>query len=204
MASTTKPRHGSGQRRPGGRTARKTAEIREAVLALLVEGGPAACTVTAVAERADVDRSTLYRRYGSRWAMMADAFAGQAAAQLAVPATGDFRRDMTRHLTGIAEMMAGDLGRAMIVAAATARLDRSPLAGQYWQARLAQLQPVIDAAAARGEIRSGIDAETLFADSDGPLFFLLLVVGRSPSGADVGRVVDNLWRRYRAGGETAS
>jgi AcrR family transcriptional regulator len=204
MASTTKPPQGSTRRRPGGRTARKTAEIRDAVLALLVEGGPSACTVSAVAERADVERSTLYRRYGSRWAMMADAFAGQAATQLAVTATGDFRRDMSRHLTRIAKMMATDLGRAMIVAAATARLNRSPLAGQYWQARLAQLQPVIDAAAAKGEIRAGIDAEALFADSDGPLFCLLLVVGRLPTQVDVRRVVDHLWQRYRSGGETPS
>lgn len=204
MASTTKAPQGSTNRRPGGRTARKTGEIRDAVLALLVEGGPSACTITAVAERADVDRSTLYRRYGSSWAMMADAFAGQAAEQLAVPATGDFRRDMTRHLTGVAEMMAGDVGRAMIVAAATARLHRSPLAGHYWQARLAQLQPLIDAAVARGEIRPDIDPEAFFADSDGPMFFLLLVVGRSPTRADIRRVVDNLWRRYRLAGETAS
>lgn len=204
MASTTKVTPGSTSRRPGGRTARKTAKIRDAVLGLLIEGGPSACTVTAVAERADVERSTLYRRYGSRWAMMADAFAGQAAAQLVVPATGDFRRDMTRHLWGVAEMMADDVGRAMIVAAATARLHRSPLAGQYWQARLAQLQPLVDAAVAKGEIRSDIDSEALFADSDGPLFFLLLVVGRSPTRVDVRRIVDNLWHRYRAAGETPS
>lgn len=136
--------------------------------------------------------------------MLADAFAWQAATQLEVSPTGDFRHDMTEHLCRIGESLATPLGRAMIVAAATARLEGSPLAGQYWRARLAQLQPLIDAAVANGEIRAHTAAEALFADSDGPMFFLLLVVGRLPEQGDIDRIVANLWHRYRARPETAS
>ena len=70
---------GESTRRPGGRTAKVSRRINDAVLKLLVEGGIEACTFAAVAERAAVERSTLYRRYEDRWAMMIDAILDYSA-----------------------------------------------------------------------------------------------------------------------------
>ena len=53
---------GEPKRRPGGRTADVTERVHRAIVELLIEGGVEACTFSAVAERAAVDRSTLYRR----------------------------------------------------------------------------------------------------------------------------------------------
>jgi AcrR family transcriptional regulator len=59
---------------PQSRSARKTAATREAIIdaaqALLEEGGPAALTLPAVSDRADVALQTIYNRVGGRDALM--------------------------------------------------------------------------------------------------------------------------------------
>jgi AcrR family transcriptional regulator len=56
------------------RSARKTAATREAIIdaaqALLDEGGPAALTIPAISERADVAVQTIYNRVGGRDALL--------------------------------------------------------------------------------------------------------------------------------------
>ena len=46
----------TGSRRPGGRTADVTARVHQAIIDLIVEGGCQACTFSAVAKRAGVER----------------------------------------------------------------------------------------------------------------------------------------------------
>lgn len=182
--------------RPGGRTAQKSGQIQAAVLDLLVEGGPESCTFTNVAARSGVERSTLYRRFGNRWAMISDAYSATADRELAIVPTGDFRADMTAHLQHVAASLESTLGRSMVVAAATARLDRTPESGRYWQRRLVHLEPIVDAAVASGQLKPGTDCEQLFGASDGPLFFRLLIVGKPIDAAFVEGIVDDLCARF--------
>lgn len=193
MASTNNL---SGKHRPGGRTAKTSDRIGAAVVRLLVEKGPDECTFTNVAGKAGVERSTLYRRYSGRWAMISEALFAHSAIDLGIEATGDFRTDMTVHLQKVGASLDSTPGRAMVVAAAMARVDRTPEGGQYWSNRRKQLQPVIDAAVKSGQLRPGIDPDELFAASDGPLFFRMLIASAPIDAAFIGRVVDNLCRLY--------
>lgn len=182
--------------RPGGRTARTSDRIGAAVIELLVEQGADECTFTNVAAKADVERSTLYRRYANRWEMISQALFQHHEIDFAIEATGDFRADMSAHLRKIAGSLESTPGRAMVVAAAMARVDRVPAGGRYWQNRREQLQPIIDAAVKSGQIRYGIEADELFAASDGPLFFRMLIAAAPIDEAFVRRVVDNLCALY--------
>lgn len=184
------------RQRPGGRTARTSARISAAVVDLLVERGAEECTFTNVAAKAKVERSTLYRRYENRWAMISEALFSLHVVDFAVEATGDFRADMTAHLGKVAASLETRTGRAIIVAAAMARVEESPAGGEYWRRRREQLQPIIDAAAHSGQIRPGVDPDELFAASDGPLLFRLLIASAPIDQAFVGQVVDNLVRLY--------
>jgi AcrR family transcriptional regulator len=187
--------------RPGGRTAQTSDRIADAVVALLVERGADECTFTNVAALADVERSTLYRRYSSRWDMIGQSLFVHQELDLAVDATGDFRADMTAHLRKIAKSLESTQGRAMVVAGAMARVDRVPEGGRYWRQRREQLQPIIDAAAASGQTRAGIDADELFAAADGPLFFRMLVGNAPLDETVITQVVDNLCRLYVSSGD---
>lgn len=193
MASTV---NHSGKQRPGGRTAETSDRIGAAVVELLVERGVEECTFTNVAAKAEVERSTLYRRYANRWAMISQALFDHHAIDFAIDATGDFRADMTAHLRKIADSLESTPGRAMVVAAAMARVERSPVGGRYWANRREQLQPVIDAAVRSGQIRPGIEPDELFAASDGPLFFRMLIAAAPIDDAFIGQVVDNLCALY--------
>ena len=182
--------------RPGGRTARIGDRIAVAVVELLVDRGVEQCTFTKVAAKAGVERSTLYRRYPNRWAMISEALFARHEIDFAIEATGDFRADITAHLRKVGASLESTAGRAMVVAAAMARVERTPEGGQYWSNRRDQLQPIIDAAVKSGQIRPGIEPDELFAASDGPLFFRMLIASAPIDEAFIGRVVDNLCRLY--------
>jgi AcrR family transcriptional regulator len=177
MASTGKSV--SSRARPGGRTAEVSKRIYEAVIALLAEGGHDACTYPRIAEKAGIERSTLYRRYPDRWAMLGEAYVAMLSPQLDVVPGDCFRDDLRTHLRKVAAVLESPLGTAMIAAGAIARIDPESRqsAGRFWQARLEKMEPFVAAAIAKGELDPDIDREALFGTADGPLYFRRLIVG---------------------------
>ena len=172
--------------RPGGGTADITRRIHDAVLALIISGGEERCTFQTVAKRAGIERSTLYRRYPTRWAMMSEAFAAAYVDGLSFEPTGSFRGDLTRHLSRVAHALGSPLGMAMLAAGAVARLDPGSreAAGGFWEFRKEQQRPFVQAAIDRGELEADVSLDALFAAADGPLYFRLLIIARP---------IDNKW-----------
>ncbi|MFD4635448.1 TetR/AcrR family transcriptional regulator [Streptomyces sp. NPDC058284] len=80
-------------RRPGGRSSRVRAAVHSAAIALVGERGADQVTLPAVAQRAGVNPSTLYRRWGTLAALLADVaeHRGEAGAP---PLLGDLRTDL--------------------------------------------------------------------------------------------------------------
>jgi AcrR family transcriptional regulator len=154
---STRPLTNSVHHRPGGRTADITRRIHDAVLALIISGGEERCTFQTVAKRAGIERSTLYRRYPTRWAMMSEAFAAAYVDGLSFEPTGSFRGDLTRHLSRVAHALGSPLGMAMLAAGAVARLDPGSreAAGGFWEFRKEQQRPFVQAAIDRGELAGG-------------------------------------------------
>ena len=64
-----------GTRRPGGRSARVRSAVLAATLEVLVETGYDGMTVDAVAARAGVHKTTVYRRWPTKAALVAAAAA---------------------------------------------------------------------------------------------------------------------------------
>lgn len=180
-------------RRPGGRTADITARIRAAVLDLLVEGGPAHCTYKSVAERAGVERSTLYRRFPDAWDMMIDAFIARAATDV-MPDLGDnFAEDLASVLRRLAEILQSPLGPALIAVAAGLRgRSGSDYSRAYFDQRMSQLAPMFDAAVARGELPADTDREGLFTFAAGAVYFRLFIAGRGIDDAFIASIVESI------------
>lgn len=167
-------------RRPGGRTAEVRAKINQAVLDLLVEGGSDACTFKSVSDRAQVERSTLYRRYPDRWEMMIDAFMATAAADVMPDLGESLADDLTTVLQKLAGQLASPLGAALLSVVAGLRANAGPeFSRAYFDRRVAQLDPMFDAALARGELPATVDRETLFTYAAGPIYFRIFVAGRA-------------------------
>ena len=186
------------QQRPGGRTADITRRIHDAVLAMVVSGGEERCTFQTVAKRAGIERSTLYRRYASRWAMMSEAFAAAYVDDLSFEPTGSFRGDLTCHLSRVAHTLGSPLGMAMLAAGAVARLDPGSreAAGGFWEFRKEQQRPFVQAAIDRGELPADVRLDELFAAADGPLYFRLLIIGQPVDQRWIERTVDQVCKAF--------
>ena len=87
----------AGRVRPAGRGPEVRAAVLAATLAELAENGYAAVTVDNVARRSGVHKTTIYRRWKDREALVADAVAERAGtAKMPFPDTGDIDTDLLR------------------------------------------------------------------------------------------------------------
>jgi AcrR family transcriptional regulator len=163
----------------------------------LVDGGLGACTFAAVAERSGVERSTLYRRYGDRWAMMIDAILEFSGRESPAPSLGSFAEDLRFLLNRMAEILATPIGPGLWAVGAALRAGSAPEhRARFWQTRFQQIAPIIDAAKARGEIAADVDAEEVFAFAAGNVHFRMLVIGERVDADMVDRIVDLVCRLY--------
>lgn len=180
-------------RRPGGRTAITTEKIFGAVFDLLIEGGYQAVTFQAVAERAQVGRATLYRRWDDVGSLVAEAVRARAAQQIVVPDTGSLRGDLKGVLDQIARFITSPVGRAALLASLTKQAKDSEALPRdaRWAARWQDIAPIFDRAKARGELPAGADTEILFAQLAGAVYFHLLVITGTLDEDWIARILDD-------------
>lgn len=180
-------------RRPGGRTADVTQRVHEAIVEQLIEGGVQSCTFSAVAERAGIERSTLYRRFPDRWEAIIDALMARAAADV-MPDLGDsFAHDLRSILRKLRDTLNSPLGPALMAVAIelqSGSANAYPRA--YFDRRMEQLAPMFDAAIARGELSSDVDREALFTLAAGPIYFRTFIAARGVDDAFIDALVESV------------
>ena len=186
-------------RRPGGRTADVTRRVHEAIIELLIEGGVHACTVKAVAERARIERSTLYRRFPEKWDAIIDALMDRAASDV-MPELGEsFAHDLTSVLRKLRDILDSPLGPALLAVAVELRsADGGGYPRAYFDRRMAQLDAMFDAAVARGELPATADREELFTFAAGPIYFRTFIAGRQVDDDFIQAIVSSVCWLYCA------
>jgi AcrR family transcriptional regulator len=189
--------HTNSRRRPGGRTAKVTERVHQAIYDLILEGGVEACTFSAVAERAGIERSTLYRRFPDRWNAIIDTWMAQAGAQV-LPDPGDtFAEDLASTLRKLVEILETPVGPALLKVAAELRgRPEGDYSRSYFDSRMEQLNPMFDAAIARGELPADVDRETLFTFAAGPIYFRLFIASRPVDDDFLRSIVHNVCWLY--------
>jgi len=166
-------------RRPGGRTADVTERVNRAIVDLLIKGGPEACTFSAVAEIAGIERSTLYRRFPDRWEAIIETLLERARMDVMPDLGASFAEDLTSVLGKLVETLKSPYGPALLKVAAELRLRAdSEDTRAYFDVRMAQLEPMFEAAITRGELPADVDREGLFTAAAGPIYFRLFIAGR--------------------------
>jgi len=184
--------HGSVIRRPGGRTAEVTGRVHEAIVGLLLEGGVQACTFSAVAERASVERSTLYRRFPDRWEAIIDALMARAGADVMPDLGKSFAHDLKSVLLKLRDTLNSPLGPALLAAAIELRSEDNEYPRAYFDRRLEQLQPMFDAAIARGELPADVDCEAVFSLAAGAIYFRIFIASRQVADAFIDDLVEKI------------
>ena len=166
--------------RPGGRTARVRATVLEATVAELIEHGYAGLTVEGVAARAGVNKTTLYRRWGGRDALIVGAVEAFAAAEAKVPDSGDIEEDLRLWARSILATLTGPVSGAL-VRAVFGGAGNSPqvqdLRHRFWLTRSALVIPMVYRAIERGQLPVGTAADEVIRHVGAPLYYRLLVLG---------------------------
>ena len=185
------------KRRPGGRTADVTERVHQAITELIIEGGFEACTFSAVAERAGIERSTLYRRFPDRWDAIIDTWMERARMDVMPDLGANFAADLTSVLRKLTEILESRLGPALLRVAVELRArDDSNYSRTYFDARMEQLAPMFEAAIARGELPAEIDREALFSFAAGPIYFRMFIAGRQVDDDFLRAIVSNVCWLY--------
>jgi len=84
----------AGSVRPGGRTARTRAAVLDATLDELASRGWDEVSMESIAARARVHKTTLYRRWGSKDQVVAEALEAAADSRIQVPDSGDVDHEL--------------------------------------------------------------------------------------------------------------
>ncbi|MCG5218668.1 TetR/AcrR family transcriptional regulator [Streptosporangium sp. KLBMP 9127] len=193
---------GPGAARPGGRTARTRAAVRQATLAELGEKGYEGLTVEAVALRSGVHKTTVYRRWGSVAGLAADALAIAGDEAWPIPDTGTLEGDLRELarlvVTGFTDPEAGPIATAFVLASA-----RDPVAAKalhaFFAARHEQSAVLVTRAAGRGELPAGTDAAEVVRCAVAPIYYRLFVTGEPISEAVADRAAAAAVAAARAG-----
>ena len=192
-------KRGPAAKRPGGRTAEVTRRVHDAIIGLLIEGGVAACSFTAVAERAGIERSTLYRRFPDKWDAIIDALIAVAAEDVMPDLDGSFPENLLSALRRLAATLESPLGPALIATAAALRSHHAENKPRdYFDRRMEQLAPMFEEAVRRGDLRSEVEREELFSFAAGAIYFRLFVAGRPVDDDFLRTVVSNVCWLYCA------
>ncbi|MCP9622649.1 TetR/AcrR family transcriptional regulator [Nocardia otitidiscaviarum] len=169
-----------GSIRPGGRTAR----VREAVLRaagdLLAEQGFAALDLTEVAARADVGKTTVYRRWRTPTGLIADLLVDMAETSLPHADTGTLAGDLLANARLVATTLTDPRQSRLftaVIAAATCDPAAAAALRRFYDTRLTEWAPCVTAAIARGEIPVGTDPRALLSAVSAPLYYRLLASG---------------------------
>ncbi|MFI6868076.1 TetR/AcrR family transcriptional regulator [Nocardia sp. NPDC050406] len=169
-----------GSLRPGGRTAR----VREAVLRaagdLLAERGFASLDLAEVAARADVGKTTVYRRWRTPTGLIADLLVDMAETSLPHANTGSLDGDLLANARLVAKTLTDPRQAPLfkaVIAAATCDEATTEALRRFYDTRLTAWLPCVTAAISRGELPPETDGRAVLSAVSAPLYYRLLASG---------------------------
>ncbi|MGW4434594.1 TetR/AcrR family transcriptional regulator [Streptomyces sp. NPDC004596] len=166
--------------RPGGRTARVRAAVLRAAGDALAEHGFARLDLTDIARRAEVGKTTVYRRWGTVTSLVADLLTDMAEQSLPRTETGSLLGDLKANARLVQRTLAdprqGALFRA-VIAAATSDPKTAEALHRFYDDRVQEWAPCVQEAVDRGELPDGTDAHQVVRAVSAPLYYQLLTTG---------------------------
>ncbi|MFI6583369.1 TetR/AcrR family transcriptional regulator [Embleya sp. NPDC050493] len=188
--------------RPGGRTARVRDAVLRAAGDALARHGFAGLDLAEVAQRAEVGKTTVYRRWGSTTALVADLLADMAESSVSRTETGSLLGDLraNAHLVRrtLTDERQGALFKA-VIAAATCDPRTSAALHTFYATRIKEWAPCVEAAIARGEVPAGTDPHEVIRAVSAPLYYRLLASGDPLDEASAERAATAAAAAARAG-----
>lgn len=169
--------------RPGGRSARVRSAVLRAAGDMLAEQGFGHLDLAEIGRRAVVGKTTVYRRWGTVAALVADLLDEMAEESLPRTDTGTLLGDLTANARLVADTLTdprqGPLFAALI-ASATCDERTAQALHQFYETRVAEWAPCVEQAIARGEVPAGTDPGEVIRAVSAPLYYRLLTTATPP------------------------
>ncbi len=181
--------------RPGGRSARVRASVLLATLQELTETGYTALSLESIARRAGVNKTSVYRRWGTRDTLVLDAVLQRASQRVPIPDTGSVRGDLLELAREIIANNSTPETQAVIRAFVAEAPRQSALAAggrEFWAARFTADRQIIQRAIDRGELPPATDPDLIIEALLGPLYLRLLITRQPLDTTYAERLVDLL------------
>ncbi|MEH2172634.1 TetR/AcrR family transcriptional regulator [Nostoc sp.] len=168
-------KHNSTSGRP--RSIHADQAILQATLDLLAEVGYESMSIEAIASRAGVGKTTIYRRYTSKEELVADAIESLRD-DLAIPNTGSFWGDMDILIKNAAKKIDSPLGRQTLALIVSTASSNPQFAEVYWtkytKLRREAFSKILERAKSRGEIHKDADVDLIIDLVSGSLYYALI------------------------------
>ncbi|MDE3070310.1 MAG: TetR/AcrR family transcriptional regulator [Acidobacteriota bacterium] len=171
------------------------AAVLDAAADELLERGFERLSVTAVARRAGVHHTTVYRRWPSKTALLLDAAIELTRRQLPAPDLGDLRLDLRAYFGALAGALADPRINAMVRGQiAAGGPGPSAERERYWQERFGVVAEIAGRAIARGELSGDVEPWRLAELIAGPIWMRALLTGLPIDDAFLGRAIGDALR----------
>ncbi|MFD0800116.1 TetR/AcrR family transcriptional regulator [Streptomonospora algeriensis] len=186
-------------RRPGGRTARVRRRILEAAAELIARDGIGGLRYDQVADLAGVNKTSVYRNWPDRNALVVDALAAFGAEAAPLHDSGDIDADLVDFLEALAAATASPQGRALLTLVASAREDPElrAVVDEVFKRRLSMLDHRLKTAIERGELPP-VESSFLAEMLTGPVQLFVTRRARAFTRADAVRVTGVVLAGIRA------
>jgi AcrR family transcriptional regulator len=166
--------------RTGGRSARVREAVLSAVLQELTDNGYAALSVEAVASRAGVNKTTVYRRWPTLDDLLVDALMTWSHDAIPGPNTGSIETDLLALGRTLADQLNRGVGRQIAAVVLTAGLRSAQLreaTRRYFDQQAVRASPLVTRAIDRGELSANTDTNALLTTFRAPLFYRMVTTG---------------------------
>ena len=188
--------------RPGGRTARVRAAVLQAAGDTLAERGFAHLDLADVARRAEVGRTTVYRRWGTVTGLVADLLMDMAEQSLPRTETGSLLGDLKANARLVQRTLTdprqGALFKA-VIAAATCDAKTAEALHRFYDIRVREWAPCVQQAVDRGELPEGTDPHEVIRAVSAPLYHRVLTSADALNEPDADRAAEAAAAAARAG-----
>ena len=172
---------------------RSKATILEACAELISEEGFAGVSIEAVSQRSGAAKTTIYRHWPSREALLIEAFGICSEAPYPSPDTGSLREDLIVVLSGLAtKLNEGGWCSAMcsLVDAASRDPELERLHTSTMTSRRRPLTDILERGVARGDLPRDLNIEDAVSMFAGPLFYRAMIARQIVEEGFVARTVD--------------
>jgi len=173
--------NGNGEKRAPGRP--RSEESRQSILRSTLKllkqvGGFPELSIEAIAADAGVGKTTVYRWWPSKAALVADAFSASADDELRFPDTGNVRSDMSLQMRRLIRIFRSDRGKIVAALLAGGQSDEELIEAfreRFLWPRRRQAYQTLQRGIDRGELPADSDLDLILDALYGPIYMRFLI-----------------------------